>query len=186
LLLGLEFIEEKGIEPVALDIVKGEYYLLTLHRQENTEDIKYVTSVLSAVSDLRLPTVFPVHPRTKNLMAENNLIRNLHGNNLKLIDPVSYLEMLSLIRNASIVLTDSGGVQKEAYFSRVPCLTLRNETEWVETVETGWNRLVGINKNKILNGVKAMNNRNRSSYPSLFGNGRASEKIVSIISRVKN
>jgi len=128
-----------------------QYAVMTVHRAENTESTEQLERIMAAVmwlADHGWRLIFPVHPRTRKLV---DSLRPAHEN-LLLINPVSYLDMLKLERNARLILTDSGGIQKEAYWFRVPCVTLREETEWVETVERGWNRLVGANTDRIIKG----------------------------------
>jgi len=155
--------------------------LATVHRPSNTDCEKNLRNIVMALQAIDEPVIFPVHPRTRNYLNEFGLdetrsLRSLNGC-LRLVEPLGYLDMLVLEQNARLVLTDSGGVQKEAYFFRVPCVTLRAETEWVETVETGWNVIVGANRDEILSVV---NGRQwpQEIPPSLFGNGRAAHRIV--------
>ncbi|MEM7129645.1 MAG: UDP-N-acetylglucosamine 2-epimerase (non-hydrolyzing) [Chloroflexota bacterium] len=159
-----------------LGISKGQYLLATIHRPYNTDVPENLESILSAFRKIDAPIIFPVHPRTRQKL---NALDNLKSSipNLKLIDPVGYLDMMTLLQSAKFLLTDSGGMQKEAYFFAVPCVTLRPETEWVETVQAGWNVLVGANKDKIVSAVRD------GEWPEgkpeqLFGDGQASEKIV--------
>jgi UDP-N-acetylglucosamine 2-epimerase len=163
-----------------LGLVAGQYYLLTLHRSENTNKSERLASILSAVEDLPLPVVFPVHPRTLRIAKELNL--NLDGGNIRAIAPVGYLDMLVLTKYARKILTDSGGVQKEAFYLGVPCVTLREETEWPETVEAGANRLAGIDRAAILAAVEqpAADFRRKASP---FGQGKASELVVAELLR---
>lgn len=129
-----------------LGVIAGGYLLVTVHRAENTDDPSRLDEILTSLGEVSrraFPVVFPMHPRTrKALEAVRPATRALAERTLRLIEPVSYLDMTMLELSARAIVTDSGGVQKEAYFHRVPCLTLREETEWVETVATGWNRLV--------------------------------------------
>ena len=120
--------------------------------------------------------VFPAHPRTSQAIEQLGYPLRLH---IKLIEPVSYLDMLVLEKNARLILTDSGGVQKEAYFFGVPCVTLREETEWVETAEAGWNVLVGADEGRIVEAVRGFQPTVRR--PEIFGNGRASETIAKLL-----
>jgi UDP-GlcNAc3NAcA epimerase len=163
-------------------LITRNYYLVTLHRAENTDGPKRLKSILKALKELGkdIPVIFPLHPRTKKMMEIYHLAGEAKG--LKLINPVSYLDMLKLEKNAKAILTDSGGVQKEAYWFKVPCFTLREETEWVETLQSGWNVLVGTETAKIVQEVKK---RVGGTHPSegtkLFGDGKASEKIVQVL-----
>ncbi|MCB0744213.1 MAG: UDP-N-acetylglucosamine 2-epimerase (non-hydrolyzing) [Ignavibacteriales bacterium] len=149
------------------------YYLATVHRQENTDDKNKLQNLFTAFSNLDLPVLIPLHPRTKKL------ITNIKFNdNIKVIDPVSYLEMLLLLKNSKKVFTDSGGLQKEAYFLKKPCITLRNETEWIETLENNWNFIVGTDVDLILEKSKEQPSENQKNS---FGDGKAGEKIVNFI-----
>jgi UDP-GlcNAc3NAcA epimerase len=160
------------------------YYLATLHRAENTDDPKRLKSVLAALNEIGrdASVILPLHPRTQKMMKTYGL--QLTGERIRQIDPVSYLDMLCLEKNARAILTDSGGVQKEAYWFNVPCFTLREETEWVETVESGWNVLVGTETGRIVEEVTRRRGRKPSQKGTrLFGDGRASEKIVQSLAR---
>ncbi len=128
------------------------YLLATVHRSENTDQVARLSSILNALNSVGEPIVFPVHPRTRKIINEINFHPEPH---VHLIDPVGYLQMVALVMSARLVLTDSGGLQKEAYWLGVPCLTLRDETEWVETVELGWNVLVGSGSKEIVDAVHA-------------------------------
>ncbi len=160
------------------------YYLATLHRAENTDHPKRLRSILGALNEIggHLPVVLPLHPRTRKMIQAYGLFSE--AQRIRLIDPVSYLDMLKLEKNAKAILTDSGGVQKEAYWFGVPCFTLRDETEWVEIVDRGWNQLVGTNKKRIVEAVRCREGtKRRREKKNLFGDGKASEKIVWMILR---
>lgn len=138
-----------------LNLSKKNFYLITIHRAENTDIKENLKKIVEILTGLDKKTVFPIHPRTKKSLSEFNLLGKLKSKEqLHVIDPVSYLDMLILEKNARCVLTDSGGVQKEAFFLKTPCLTLREETEWVETVESGWNELVGLDRERLDRSVK--------------------------------
>jgi UDP-N-acetylglucosamine 2-epimerase len=159
---------------------------VTLHRAENTDDPKRLKSILKALNEIGkdAPVILPLHPRTKKMMRIYNLSLDIHR--IKLIDPVSYLNMLILEKNAMAILTDSGGVQKEAYWFKVPCVTLREETEWIETVKSGWNVLVGAETERIIEGVHdARKGRLPRKETNAFGNGKASEKIVEFLIKIR-
>lgn len=162
-------LEELGLES------KG-YLLATIHRPRNTDDAGQLSSILSTLSEMGEPVVFPVHPRTRQRMAETGLSASV-----QLMEPVGYLDMLTLERNARLILTDSGGIQKEAYLLGVPCVTLRAETEWIETVEVGWNVVGRDTEHLIKWAVK------RHAWPQdrppLFGDGHAGQAIVRILER---
>src|ERR1019366_5962056 len=135
-----------------LGLKPAQYLVATVHRSENTDDKTQFTRILETFNSLDEPVVFPVHPRARKIIDE---IDFRPGTNLHLIEPVGYLEMVALVGSARLVLTDSGGLQKEAYWLGVPCLTMRNETEWVETVQTGWNVLVGPDPERIVRTVSS-------------------------------
>jgi len=170
----------KKFLPVALageKIPSGKYSLLTIHREENTTDPGILSDIFNALSAGSRRILFPLHPRTKKVIFENSLDV---PDNIKVLPPVSYLEMLGLEARAELVLTDSGGVQKEAYWLKVPCLTLREETEWVETLEGNWNVLVGHNVEKIQAALSRAPDREKYD-DGLFGTGDAAEKISAIL-----
>jgi UDP-GlcNAc3NAcA epimerase len=160
-----------------LGLKPGEFQLLTMHRAENVDDREHLTAILSGVAASGRPTVFPAHPRTRAAMKAAGAKT---GANVRVIDPVGYLEMLLLEDAAEAIVTDSGGVQKEAYFAGRPCITLRQRTEWTETVSAGWNVLVGTDAGAI---AEAMRNfRPEGDRPSLYGDGRAAERVVEALS----
>lgn len=164
-----------------LGLQKGGYLLATVHRAYNTDDTRALETIVSTLASLDEPVIFPVHPRTRQKINQMDIPNQKSTiKNLQLIDPVSYLDMLLLEQNARLVLTDSGGMQKEAYFIGVPCLTLRPETEWVETVESGWNLLVGANRERILTGVKHVFS-DSGNRPDFFGDGHAARAIAEFL-----
>lgn len=150
--------------------------LATVHRSENTDDPACLTQILAALNTLEEPVIFPVHPRTRKIINDAHHLIEPH---VKMIDPVSYLDMVTLTKAARLILTDSGGLQKEAYWLGVPCLTMRNETEWVETVEAGWNSLVGADSAKIIEGVRSF--APACARPALYGDGFAAAKCVDLL-----
>lgn len=158
------------------ELSKQEYLLVTLHRSENTSEVTRMSSILSAFNSLDEPVVFPVHPRTRKIITEMGFQPKPH---VRLIDPAGYLDMVALLGSARLILTDSGGLQKEAYWLGVPCLTLRNETEWVETVDAGWNILVGSDRNKIVAAVNSFSPPDL--HPGLYGDGAAAIKCVDLL-----
>jgi UDP-N-acetylglucosamine 2-epimerase len=162
-----------------LGLKKGCYLLITIHRAYNTDDPTALKAILSALQAVNETVVFPVHPRTRQKMREYDLESSIPGN-LLLIDPVDYLDMLILEQNARMILTDSGGIQKEAFFFAVPCLTLRPETEWVETVQSGWNLLVGIDLEKILDGLQHIFPP-ADQRPVMFGDGQSAAAITRLL-----
>lgn len=159
-----------------LGLKKGEYALATVHRAANTDDPQRMMSLLDALSSLPARVVFPVHPRTRGLIDKLGWIPPA---NILLIEPLGYFDILTVQENANCILTDSGGIQKEAYLLGVRCITLREETEWVETVSSGWNKLVGVDKAAILD---AFNSWHPSgSQPALYGDGHSAEKICNVL-----
>jgi UDP-N-acetylglucosamine 2-epimerase (non-hydrolysing) len=162
-----------------LSLKPKEYYLATIHRPENTDAFNKLKSIVDAFCVIE-KIVFPCHPRTEKLLKQFGLWDML-TKNVKVMKPVGYLDMLMLEKNAKKILTDSGGIQKEAYIFKVPCITLRENTEWVETVEDGWNVLVGADKEKIIKRSKDF--EPEGEQRNVFGNGKASEEIVNIICR---
>ena len=156
------------------------YYLATLHRQENVDDPRKLRAILGALEALPHPTILPVHPRTKKAMGA---LRLRTGGGLRLRPPATYLEMLMLESGARAVLTDSGGVQKEAYLLGTPCITLREATEWVETLEGGANRLTGADPARIRRAVRDIErSRPRWSPGRIYGRGRAGEAVARVVS----
>jgi UDP-N-acetylglucosamine 2-epimerase len=161
-----------------LNLEPCRYQLLTVHRAANVDQLDNLEAILRGVIESGRTTVFPVHPRTQARLRSSAL--NLSPN-LRLIDPVGYLEMLALEESSEAVVTDSGGVQKEAYFAGRPCITVRDSTEWVETVEAGWNVLVGTDPRAIANAMCDF--RPAGERPQLFGDGHAAEKVVDALTQ---
>jgi UDP-GlcNAc3NAcA epimerase len=162
----------------SLGLTSKNFALATCHRAENTDDPQRLVSILEAFSQIAkdLPLVLPLHPRTKKLITENNLSSFLDS--IIITDPLPFLDMIVLEQGAKIILTDSGGVQKEAFFYNTPCITLRDETEWVETVSLGMNQLVGANTKAIIQAVeKVKMDLNQAVQQHPYGNGDASQAI---------
>jgi len=172
-------IAEKYCDPFAKFAVKnGQYILMTCHRAENTDDESRLAEIVKAVNKLseQTPVLYPVHPRTSGFLEKYGLSFSA---GVKTVPPVGYLEMLLLEKGAELILTDSGGVQKEAFFYAVPCVTMRDETEWVETVELGWNILTGASSAKITeNAAKFAENPPTKPDKSPYGDGDAAGKIT--------
>jgi UDP-N-acetylglucosamine 2-epimerase len=162
------------LEDLALQ--KDEYALATVHRAGNTDDQNNMRAILEAFRHISTRIVFPLHPRTRKLLAEFGLSI---PSNVSLVEPVGYLDMLVLEENANCILTDSGGIQKEAYLLGVRCITLRDETEWVETVKAGWNSLVGTNTDRICNAYETWFPEGERAL--LYGDGHAAEKIRDVL-----
>jgi UDP-GlcNAc3NAcA epimerase len=169
-------LEEKDVNNVR-SLSPEKYYLATVHRAENTDTHEKLKTILSAFTNLDVPVLFPIHPRTRGVVE----MLGLSPPNVLFIEPVGYLEMITLTRNARKVLTDSGGLQKEAYFLDTPCVTLRDQTEWLETLEGGWNILSSINKKEIIEKVQKPFIINKKQRKDVFGDGKAAEKIVKIL-----
>lgn len=153
------------------------FALSTIHRAENTDDPARLASIFRAFGSIPLPVILALHPRTGKFLTHYSIPV---PSNVRIIEPVGYLDMIRLEKSASVILTDSGGVQKEAYFLGTPCVTLRDETEWVETVDAGWNFLAGSDSDRIARafGRASRIGRNRNRRTDLFGDGHAAEKMV--------
>jgi UDP-GlcNAc3NAcA epimerase len=162
-----------------LNLREKSFILATCHRAENTDDHRRLLEIVNAIAVLakKMTVVFPVHPRTQKAIIENGLSEILVD--VKTIEPVSFLDMVKLEQASSLIITDSGGVQKEAFFYKVPCITIRDETEWVETVEMRWNILVDAEESAIIANVEsALSSLNRATLTSPYGNGKTAQAIV--------
>ena len=161
-----------------LNIHNEPFGLVTLHRQENTDDAKRLRNILETLANMTndLPLLFPLHPRTRQAVARENLEHLLDA--FILTDPLPFLDMVLLEKQAKLIFTDSGGVQKEAYFHGVPCITLRDETEWVETVHAGWNQVVGADPDAIKH---AVSQANTGGSIAEYGDGSCAEKIATLL-----
>ena len=165
-------LAELGLRP-------GQYGVATIHRAETTDRPETLAGILSALGRLGLPVVVPLHPRSRAVLDAAGIARV--SDSVRLMPPVSYHEMLMLERHARLILTDSGGVQKEAFLLGVPCITLRNETEWVETVELGWNRLAGTDPDAIVMAAHGALEETRSERGGPYGAGHAADAILAIV-----
>lgn len=163
-----------------LGLAPDSYGLVTVHRAANTDNPKRLANIVKALSQVGETVVFPVHPRTRGALQK---LDAQFADNVRLIEPVGYFDMMVLEENARIIATDSGGVQREAYFMRKPCITLRDETEWTETVQVGWNKLVGVEVERIVGEWKKFTPP--AEQPPIFGDGRAGEKIADILGKVR-
>lgn len=168
--------EEKSQILEQLELSPKGYLLATIHRSANTDDVDNLKALLEAFAESDQAIVFPVHPRTRKVIANAGLDGMVNGTKVRLVDPVGYIDFLRLENNATKILTDSGGVQKEAFFAAVPCITLRDTTEWVETVDSGWNILVNVDKNLLLKQIAEFNPVGEPA--KLFGDGKASFYIA--------
>jgi UDP-N-acetylglucosamine 2-epimerase len=160
-----------------LGLRKGEYVVATVHRAENTDGSPRLAAILHALNRLPLPVVFPLHPRTRSVLGAHAFAPHVH-----VVEPLGYGDMIAAVRHAHAVVTDSGGLQKEAYWLGVPCVTLRDETEWVETVASGWNTLVGADTDRIVE----VTQRSRPTIPRppLYGEGDVVTRIVGALERI--
>ena len=180
-----DVLERLGLRP-------GEYCVATVHRAANTDERDRLAGILEGLDRVALPVVFPLHPRTKAAIARHGLNGSPdppaagsgssdQATRLLKTAPLGYLDMLELEQHAAVILTDSGGIQKEAYYLGVPCVTLRDETEWVETVEVGWNRLAGADPAAITAAVRQFQQHRPARRPPLYGDGRTTERIVKVL-----
>jgi len=152
--------------------------LTTLHRQENTDDLARLSSIVEALNELNneFQVVLPLHPRTKKILERENIRLNFEP-----LEPVGYFDMIELLKNCSFVVTDSGGLQKEAFFFKKQCIVIRDETEWTELVELGYNHLVGADKQRILKKVREIKASNPAFQEKPYGEGNAAEKIALLL-----
>jgi len=165
-----QILDQLGLEP-------GSYLVVTAHRAGNVDRPERLEALVVLLEALPQPVVLPMHPRTRERLTAAGLMDRLDG--IKVIPPLGYLDFMKLARHARAVLTDSGGVQKEAYLLGVPCVTLRNTTEWVETVEAGWNTLVDLDPAAAL---AALERRPPEDRPELYGGGHAAERVCEVLS----
>jgi UDP-N-acetylglucosamine 2-epimerase len=170
-LYAVKIAEKQSVILKQLNLTQKGYGLLTLHRPENTDSSESMSRIIEFVNDTStgIGIIFPMHPRT--IKFYENMKRRF-AENIKIVDPLGYFDMLMLLKNASFIMTDSGGMQKEAYWLKVPCITLRQETEWTETIESGWNVLY-----KNYKGVPS----SKQSHHNYYGDGKTAEKIASFI-----
>jgi len=164
--------------------IRGDYVLATIHRPDNVDSADHLRTIFDALAEVatRERVIVPLHPRTRASLARNSLGTNL-PEGLSLIDPVGYLDMIMLEKNARVIVTDSGGVQKEAFFFRVPCVTLRTETEWVELLTAGWNVLVPpLEAGPIVTAIRGARVPRAFDSEDIYGNGHAADAIATLIS----
>lgn len=160
-----------------LGLPSEAYHVATLHRAELTDNLPALRRLLSLLNELDRPVILPLHPRTRHLLERNGGVP-ANGGQLQIIAPLGYLDMVRLVGSCRRVLTDSGGLQKEAYWMHRPCITLRPQTEWVETVEAGWNIVTDCDPERIR---AALASDPPAAHPDLYGDGHAAEKIVSAL-----
>lgn len=169
-----------------LGLTEKAFALATCHRAENTDDPVRLEGIVSALAQVAsdMPVVLPLHPRTRKLLQQFGLERYLAA--LTIVEPLPFLDMVALEQAAKVIFTDSGGVQKEAFFYRVPCITMRDETEWVETIELGWNRLVGAERVRILEAYAALATGSADVSGLPYGDGRAAKRILALLKEIAN
>jgi UDP-N-acetylglucosamine 2-epimerase len=178
LLYNLAIAHNRSTILKSLGLEKGTYALATVHRAANTDDLTRLGALLNAFGTLSSRVIFPVHPRTRKMIQEAGLTV---AGNVMMIEPVGHFDILILQENANCILTDSGGMQKEAYLLGVRCITLREETEWIETVQAGWNTLAGVDTSAIRNAFASWHPS--GERPALYGNGQAAGEICGILLR---
>ncbi len=176
LLYNLAIARKRSTILQSFGLQKGVYALATVHRAANTDDPARMAAILGALGSLPMRVIFPVHPRTYKMIGEAGLSVSA---NVQMIEPVGHFDVLILQENANCILTDSGGMQKEAYLLGVRCITLREETEWVETVQAGWNKLTGVDEVAIQAAFETWHPS--SDRPALYGNGNAAKEICQIL-----
>jgi UDP-GlcNAc3NAcA epimerase len=184
------YYRSRAKRPPIDTLPESGFVLCTVHRQENTDDPARLGGILGALIEIadRVPVVFPMHPRTRKAIKQNGFAIDSHKGLCKglcVLDPVSYLEMVWLLDHCQIVMTDSGGLQKEAYFFQKPCITLREETEWVELVEAGANVLAGAGTARIVETIRTLHLHaaviDKHLFPSLYGDGNAAKLVVDFL-----
>ncbi|MHA1616382.1 MAG: non-hydrolyzing UDP-N-acetylglucosamine 2-epimerase [Candidatus Njordarchaeales archaeon] len=167
-----QILEKLGLEP-------SQYIVTTIHRAENTDDVNRLRAIVDMLISIPHTIIFPIHPRTKKALERNRLLKRLEKSNVKIIPPLGYIDFLKLLKYSSLVITDSGGVQREAYLLGKVSLVLRDRTEWIELVESGWVKLIDISKDLALKHID--NLTTPSTSKSLLGDGKAGERIAKII-----
>jgi UDP-N-acetylglucosamine 2-epimerase len=162
--------------------IEEKYYLVTVHRAENTDSKKRLRGIIKALLAQNSKIIFPIHPRTKKMLKQYKIWDEVkNSDNIQLMDPIGYLEFLFLLSKAKLMITDSGGVQKEAFLLKVPCVTLRDNTEWIETLNANANILVGADEKAILNGINKMLSSKINFKINPFGDGKAAKRIVDVL-----
>lgn len=169
-----------------LNLKPKKFILCTIHRALNTDNTENLKNIFIGLTNSRETIILPLHPRTKKKIDQNESLKKYIGPNIRIIDPVGYFDMICLEANAKKIVTDSGGVQKESYFNKIPCITLRKNTEWVETIEQGVNQLVGVEPEKIEEIIINFHPPEQNYSKQLFGDGKTSEKIIEILNQFIN
>ena len=177
----LFYAEKSGQKAKLPNNIPEKFILCTLHRAENTDNYNRLKNIVESLNEINreIPVVLPLHPRTKKMLQSFDLKLDV-----LLLEPVGYFEMIELLKNCSLVMTDSGGLQKEAYFFSKPCLTLRDQTEWTELVKFGFNKIVGADKIQIIRGYKEMLNASPDYSKDLYGNGNAGQKMLAYLKKI--
>ncbi len=166
---------------MTVSVPDRDFILSTIHRAENTDNDERLTSIFIALNEIakKIPVILPLHPRTKKKFMDLRDRIDISIDHIQIVDPVGFFEMLYLEDLCSMIITDSGGVQKEAYFFNKPCITLRDQTEWIETVESGWNVIAGADKEKIIDVAFSFNRP--ATHPDFYGQGKAGKEILEIL-----
>ncbi|MCD1294909.1 UDP-N-acetylglucosamine 2-epimerase (non-hydrolyzing) [Methanocella sp. CWC-04] len=176
----LSLANEKSKIISKLNIENGKYLVVTIHRPNNTDEKSNLVSIIESLIEANKKVIFPVHPRTKKYLINYGLFEHIQKQkNIELIEPLGYLDMLQLMANSDKIITDSGGIQKEAYMLKIPCITIRDKTEWIETLDDNWNILTGSNKNRIIEAIKDI--KRPKSNKNIFGDVGVSKKIRNLI-----
>jgi UDP-N-acetylglucosamine 2-epimerase len=178
LLANIEVAKKNSTIVSDLGLQPGNYLVATIHRQSNTDNIINLRKIMMALEKTKQTIVFPIHPRTKKSLVDHGMWGKL-SYNIIIVEPLGYLDMLNLMSSAKKIVTDSGGIQKEAYILRIPCITVRDTTEWVETLEDGWNILVGTNPEKIAREIRLF--EPTSPHSNRYGSGNTCKKITEIL-----
>ena len=177
-----EIAEKESDILTRLNVRPGKYYLATVHRAENTDSQEAMKNIVDAFVELsseETPLVWPLHPRARKYLQSYGMLAKMEDHpGIRICEPVSFIDMIMLEKSAKTILTDSGGIQKEAFFHSSPCVTLREQTEWVETINAGWNRLTGADKEKIIN---AVSNASKGKDITEYGTGKSAEKILNVL-----
>lgn len=177
------FYRDRAVKPIWFDSIGvglNEFVLCTIHRAENTDNEKKLNAIFKGLADSGVSIVFPLHPRTREKIKQYQIEIS---NNIHLVEPVGYLEMVWMEINCKLIATDSGGMQKEAYFHKKQCMVLREQTEWVELIEIGANTLVSADPSKIRQAINCSDSNNSAYLNEIYGNGSSSQAIVGIISK---
>ena len=179
------YYKSSAQKPDGEGLPESDFVLCTVHRAENTDDPERLRSILAAIETIAdtMPIVLPLHPRTQKTILEQGY--HLQHKQVHLIDPVGYLQMVWLLERCRMVMTDSGGLQKEAYFFQKPCVTLRDETEWVELVTAGVNQIAGADQHEIVSAFEQARNKTIDAG-SLYGDGHSAQQIVEVLLNVSN